>query len=238
MSQLETESSIETEDGETSTVSTMTATTATATATTTTTTTPATPATPATQAATEQKKKNLKEAGMMILDSIGENVTREGLLKTPERFASAMLFFTQGYQHSSEDIVNGAVFDVDNDDMVIVRDIDIYSLCEHHMIPFFGKVHIGYIPNKKVLGLSKLARLADMYARRLQIQERLTREIAAAIYDVTKARGVGVVLQATHLCMVMRGAQKTESHTTTSCMLGVFREDPRTRDEFLRLITR
>jgi len=178
----------------------------------------------------------LEEAARSILVNIGEDPNREGLLKTPERVAKAFQFFTEGYHISIEDIINEAVFDEDHDEMVIVKDIEIYSLCEHHMIPFFGKVHIGYCPNKKVLGLSKFARIAEMFARRLQIQERLTKQIAGAIMDILDPAGVGVVIEAHHMCMSMRGAQKTGASTVTSAMMGVFRTDPRTREEFLNLI--
>lgn len=156
--------------------------------------------------------------------------------KNPERAAKAFGFLTQGYQQSLETLVNGAVFASDNDEMVVVKDIEFYSLCEHHLLPFVGKAHIAYLPKGKVLGLSKLARITDMYARRLQIQENMTKQIADAIQQVTGAAGVGVVLEAQHFCMMMRGVQKQQSSTVTSMMLGEFRDNSRTRQEFLHLI--
>ena len=171
-----------------------------------------------------------------LITSIGEDVTRDGLQKTPERAAKAFGFLTQGYQQSLETLVNGAVFASDNDEMVVVKDIEFYSLCEHHLLPFVGKAHIAYLPQGKVLGLSKIARITDMYARRLQIQENMTKQIADAIQQVTGAAGVGVVLEAQHFCMMMRGVQKQQSSTVTSMMLGEFRDNSRTRQEFLHLI--
>lgn len=171
-----------------------------------------------------------------IIESLGEDSSREGLLDTPLRAAKAMRFLTQGYQQSLADIVNGAVFESDNDQMVIVKDIELYSLCEHHMLPFIGKCHIGYLPNHKVLGLSKFARIVDMYAQRLQIQEKLTRQIADAVLNVTGARGVAVVIESQHMCMMMRGVQKQNSVMNSSVMLGTFRESQATRSEFLTLI--
>ncbi|XP_074250022.1 GTP cyclohydrolase 1 isoform X1 [Saimiri boliviensis] len=212
---------------------------------------------------------NLAAAYSSILSSLGENPQRQGLLKTPWRAATAMQFFTKGYQETiSEmgycsvtqaglririlgsgdppalpyqstgitDVLNDAIFDEDHDEMVIVKDIDMFSMCEHHLVPFVGKVHIGYLPNKQVLGLSKLARIVEIYSRRLQVQERLTKQIAVAITEALRPAGVGVVVEATHMCMVMRGVQKMNSKTVTSTMLGVFREDPKTREEFLTLI--
>lgn len=179
---------------------------------------------------------NLAAAYSSILSSLGENPQRQGLLKTPWRAASAMQFFTKGYQETISDVLNDAIFDEDHDEMVIVKDIDMFSMCEHHLVPFVGKVHIGYLPNKQVLGLSKLARIVEIYSRRLQVQERLTKQIAVAITEALRPAGVGVVVEATHMCMVMRGVQKMNSKTVTSTMLGVFREDPKTREEFLTLI--
>ncbi|RTZ74878.1 MAG: GTP cyclohydrolase I FolE [Gammaproteobacteria bacterium] len=171
-----------------------------------------------------------------IIDRVGEDMTREGLLKTPQRAAKAIEFLTQGYRQSLEEIVNEAVFPSENDEMVIVKDIELYSLCEHHMLPFIGKAHVAYLPDGKVIGLSKIARIVDMYARRLQIQEQLTTQIAMAIEQVIGARGVGVIIEASHLCMMMRGVQKQNSVTTTSMMLGSFRDNQSTREEFLTLV--
>ena len=172
-----------------------------------------------------------------ILQSIeGEDPSREGLRKTPKRAAEAMVHFTKGYQESLSDIINDAVFtEKDYDEIVIVKDIDMFSLCEHHLLPFMGTVSVGYIPSNKVLGLSKVARIVEMYARRLQIQERMTREIAFALVEAIQPTGVGVVVEATHMCMSMRGVSKTSAKTVTSYMTGVFRDDPKTRGEFLAL---
>ncbi|NWZ26042.1 GCH1 cyclohydrolase, partial [Asarcornis scutulata] len=177
----------------------------------------------------------LAAAYTSILRSLGEDPQRQGLLKTPWRAATAMQFFTKGYQETISDVLNDAIFDEDHDEMVIVKDIDMFSLCEHHLVPFVGKVHIGYLPNKQVLGLSKLASGSDLPAL-LSVQERLTKQIAIAITEALQPAGVGVVIEATHMCMVMRGVQKMNSKTVTSTMLGVFREDPKTREEFLTLI--
>ena len=179
---------------------------------------------------------SLTECYRNVIGTIGEDPNREGLLDTPARAAKALEFLTSGYRQDLETIVNGAVFESDNDEMVVVRDVELYSMCEHHMLPFTGRCHIGYLPDGKVLGLSKFARITDMFARRLQIQENLTRQIALAVQDVTGARGVGVVIEARHFCMMMRGVQKQNSTMATSVMLGDFRDHQATRSEFLRLI--
>jgi GTP cyclohydrolase IA len=171
-----------------------------------------------------------------IIENTGENPDREGLAKTPQRAAHAFEFMTQGYKKSLQDVVNGAIFTSTSDEMVIVKDIELYSLCEHHLLPFFGRVHVGYIPNGKIIGLSKIARIVDMYARRLQIQENLTKQIAESLISVTGAIGVGVVIEAKHLCMMMRGVEKQNSMMKTSCMLGTFRSKECTRKEFLSLL--
>ena len=169
------------------------------------------------------------------LSLVGENPEREGLLKTPERVAKAMRFLTKGYEERVEDVVGAAIFQEEHQNMVMVRDIEMYSLCEHHLLPFFGKVHIAYIPDGHIVGLSKLPRLVEVYSRRLQVQERLTEQIAEAVTQVLRPKGVGVVIEAAHLCMMMRGVEKQNSSTITSALRGVFRDDSKTRDEFLRL---
>jgi len=173
-----------------------------------------------------------------IISAIGEDLTREGLVDTPKRAAKAFKFLNNGYEKTLDEVLNGAIFTSDTEDMVIVKDIELYSLCEHHLLPFIGKCHVGYLPNGKVLGLSKIARVVDMYARRLQIQEQLTSQIAEAIETAVGARGVAVVIEAKHLCMMMRGVEKQNSVMTTSAMKGIFRKDISTRTEFLNLISR
>ncbi len=171
-----------------------------------------------------------------LLQDIGEDTNREGLRDTPLRAAKALQYLTKGYKEDIHKVVNNAIFESDNDEMIIVKDIELYSLCEHHMLPFFGKCHVGYLPSGKILGLSKIARIVDIFARRLQVQENLTKQIAEAIRDFTNAQGVGVVIEARHLCMMMRGVEKQNSVMKTSCMLGQFRSQISTRSEFLSLI--
>lgn len=171
-----------------------------------------------------------------LLKYIGEDTCRDGLKKTPQRAAEAFKYLTKGYKENIDTIVNGAIFESDNDEMVVVKDIEMYSLCEHHLLPFFGKCHVGYLPNNKIIGLSKIARIVDVFARRLQVQENLTKQIAEAILKYTGAKGVGVVIEARHLCMMMRGVEKQNSSMKTSCMLGLFRKEMSTRTEFLSLI--
>ncbi|MDA1353300.1 MAG: GTP cyclohydrolase I FolE [bacterium] len=173
-----------------------------------------------------------------IISGIGEDINRDGLLKTPERAAKAFENLTRGYDQNIDDVVNGAIFESDNDEMVIVKDIELYSMCEHHLLPFYGKCHVAYLPTGKVIGLSKIARIVEVFARRLQIQENLTQQIAETIESQTGARGVAVVVEARHLCMMMRGVEKQNSSMTTSAMLGIFREKQATRAEFLSLINR
>ena len=170
-----------------------------------------------------------------IIRRIGDDPDREGLKQTPERVAKSLAFLTQGYGMKSEDVINGALFEEGHQNMILVKDIEMYSLCEHHMLPFFGKVHVAYIPNGKIVGLSKTARLVEVYARRLQVQERMTEQIAQAVWERVEPEGVGVVVEAYHLCMMMRGVQKQNSKTITSAMRGSFLDDQMTRDEFLRL---
>jgi GTP cyclohydrolase IA len=170
-----------------------------------------------------------------ILSALGEDAGREGLRKTPERVEAALRFLTQGYGQTVAEVIGDAVFEESHQSMIMVRDIELYSLCEHHMLPFFGRAHVAYIPDGKILGLSKVARVVDVFARRLQVQERLTDDIADAIMDVLRPAGVGVVIEAAHFCMMMRGVEKQNSRTVTSALRGIFRDDSRTRDEFIRL---
>ena len=184
----------------------------------------------------ENRLERLSESFLEILESIGEDPQRQGLLKTPARAARAFEFITQGYRQSVEEIVNDAIFDSDASEIVLVKDIELYSMCEHHLLPFIGKAHVAYIPNGKVIGLSKVARIVDVLARRLQIQEQLTTQVADAIMRTLHPDGVAVVIEAKHLCMMMRGVEKQNSIMTTSCLLGSFKEDARTRSEFLALL--
>ncbi|HET7798705.1 GTP cyclohydrolase I FolE [Nevskia sp.] len=178
----------------------------------------------------------MEEHFKAIIEAVGEDPNREGLLRTPHRAAKAMEFLTQGYRQDLKELVNDAVFTTSNNEMVIVRDIELYSMCEHHLLPFLGRAHIAYLPNGKVIGLSKIPRIVDMFARRFQIQEKLTQQIGNCVQEVTDAKGVAVVVEAKHLCAMMRGVEKQNSSMTTSMMLGRFRDDPRTRQEFLTLI--
>ena len=177
----------------------------------------------------------MEESFRQIIEAIGDDPNREGLVRTPERAAEAFEFLTQGYRQNIDDLINKAVFTSDTDEMVIVRNIEVYSLCEHHLLPFIGKCHVAYLPAGKVLGLSKIARIVDFFARRLQIQEVLTKQIADCVNDAIEGKGVGVVIEAQHMCMMMRGVEKQNSVMTTSCMLGHFRSQSETRNEFLRL---
>lgn len=173
-----------------------------------------------------------------IIESLGEDLTRTGLRDTPKRASQAMQFLTQGYHQNIHEIINDALFDSDMEEMVIVKNIELYSLCEHHLLPFFGKCHIAYLPQGKILGLSKIARVVDIFARRLQVQERLTQQIAQTLQEITQAAGIGVIIEAQHLCMMMRGVEKQNSVMTTSVMRGAFRKDSATRAEFLNLVNR
>ena len=181
-------------------------------------------------------KDRVKAAIEVLLAETGEDAERDGLVRTPERVAKSLEFLTSGYNQDTEEVLNGALFSVDYSEMVIVKDIDFYSLCEHHLLPFFGKCHIAYLPRDRVVGLSKIPRLVNVFSRRLQIQERLTNQIAQVIEDTLHPLGVGVVVEATHLCMLMRGVEKQNSFALTSAMLGAFRNDARTRSEFLELL--
>jgi GTP cyclohydrolase I len=187
---------------------------------------------------TTDNNKNITKLIEKLLQEVGEDPTREGLLKTPARVAKSWAYFSRGYNEDLDDVVNNAIFHEASKDMIVVRDVEFFSHCEHHLLPFFGKAHVGYIPNGKVIGLSKIPRIIDMYARRLQVQERLTHQIADAIKDVLKPNGVAVVMEGRHMCMQMRGVEKQNSLATTSTMLGRFRESVRTRNEFMYLINR
>jgi GTP cyclohydrolase I len=183
-----------------------------------------------------QSRVDLEALVTQLLGAVGEDAQREGLRRTPHRVAKALEFLTGGYRQEINAVLNGAVFNEPYSEMVIVKDIDFYSLCEHHMLPFFGRVHVAYIPNGKIVGLSKIPRIVDVFARRLQVQERLTQQIAGTLFAALNPQGVGVVVEAKHMCMMMRGVEKQNSSATTSAMLGVFRDDVKTRQEFLTLI--
>ena len=182
------------------------------------------------------KLASMEQSFLQLLEAVGEDPNREGLLRTPTRAARAFEFLTNGYRQSLDDVVNGAIFESDASEIILVKDIELYSMCEHHLLPFIGRAHVAYIPNGKVIGLSKVARLVDVFARRLQIQENLTVQIADALMKTLRPAGVGVVVEAKHLCMMMRGVEKQNSVMKTSCLLGTFKEDARTRSEFLSLL--
>ena len=184
----------------------------------------------------DEKRKKLEANTKNLLELLGEDPSREGLLNTPKRVAKAWDFLTKGYSENLDELINNAIFEGESKDMVIVKNIEFYSLCEHHMIPFYGKAHIGYIPDGKIIGLSKLARITDLFSQRLQVQERLTNQIALCLQEVLNPRGVAVVLEGKHFCMLSRGVQKQNSIATSSSMLGIFREKESTRNEFLKLI--
>ena len=184
----------------------------------------------------EAPQETIAELMRKMIVLLGEDPNREGLRKTPERFEKALKFLTSGYQQNMESLLNGATFSVHYDEMVVVKDIEFFSLCEHHLLPFFGKAHVAYLPNKRVIGLSKIARIVNMFARRLQIQERMTSQIAEAIQEKISPEGVGVIIEARHLCMQMRGVEKQHGQAVTSAMLGAFRHNKQTRDEFLSLV--
>jgi GTP cyclohydrolase IA len=184
----------------------------------------------------EVQKESIAELMRKVIVLLGEDPNREGLRKTPERYEKALKYLTSGYHQNMDNVLNGATFSVHYDEMVVMKDIEFFSLCEHHLLPFFGKAHVAYLPNKRVLGLSKIARLVNMYGRRLQIQERMTSQIAEAIQDKISPEGVGVIIEARHLCMQMRGVEKQHGQAVTSAMLGSFRHNKQTRDEFLSLV--
>ena len=184
----------------------------------------------------ELKDVSTQQLYAEMIRRLGEDPDRDGLLRTPERMEKSMTFLTKGYGQTVEQVLHGALFDVEYDEMVIVKDIEFYSLCEHHLLPFYGKAHVAYVPTSRVIGLSKMARVVDVFARRLQVQERLTRQVAEAIDEAIHPQGVGVVLEAQHLCMMMRGVEKQHSATVTSAMLGAFKNQPQTRNEFLSLV--
>jgi len=184
----------------------------------------------------QRERGSIAEAMESVLKNLGEDPSREGLLRTPERSEKALRFLLSGYTQNLKEIVNGALFQVKTDEMVIVKDIEFYSLCEHHMLPFFGKMHVAYLPNNRVVGLSKIPRIVDVFARRLQVQERLTQEVAEAIEEICEPRGVAVICEARHFCMMMRGVEKQNSSTTTSAMRGAFKRNRETRQEFLSLV--